>query len=73
MRRAILALGSMILLTGCPRQALFVVLPNAADGGVGGITVEEGETATTLEQPYATPNRAPGVPRGSRKAGRISM
>jgi len=54
MRRAILALGSMILLTGCPRQALFVVLPNAGDGGVGAITVEEGETATTLEQPYAT-------------------
>ena len=49
MRRAVLALGSMILLTGCPRQALFVVLPNAADGGVGGITVEEGETVTTLE------------------------
>jgi len=53
MRREILALGSMILLTGCPRQALFVVLPNAGDGGVGAITVEEGETATTLEQPYA--------------------
>ena len=29
------------------------MLPNAGDGGVGAITVEEGETATTLEQPYA--------------------
>jgi len=54
MRWAILALVSMILLAGCPRQALFVVLPNAEGGGVGAITLEEGETATTLDQPYAT-------------------
>ena len=54
MRRAILALVSMILLAGWPRQALFVVLPNAEGGGVGAITVGEGETATTLDQPYAT-------------------
>jgi outer membrane protein OmpA-like peptidoglycan-associated protein len=54
MRRALPAFASIVLLAGCPRQALFVVLPNAEDGGVGAITVEEGKTATTLEQPYAT-------------------
>lgn len=54
MRRALPALASIVLLTGCPRQALFVVLPNAEGGGVGAITVEEGKTATTLDQPYAT-------------------
>jgi outer membrane protein OmpA-like peptidoglycan-associated protein len=54
MRRAILALASIVLLAGCPRQALFVVLPNTEGGGVGAITVEEGETLTTLDQPYAT-------------------
>ena len=54
MRRALPAFASIVLLAGCPRQALFVVLPNAEGGGVGAITVEEGNTATTLEQPYAT-------------------
>ena len=54
MRRTIPALASMVLLAGCPRQALFVVLPNAEGGGVGAITVEDGKTATTLDQPYAT-------------------
>ncbi|HEX9536455.1 MAG TPA: OmpA family protein [Stellaceae bacterium] len=44
----------MVLLAGCPRQALFVVLPNAEGGGVGAITVEGGKTVTTLDQPYAT-------------------
>ncbi len=53
-RRIIPALVSMVLLAGCPRQALFVVLPNAESGGVGAITVEEGKTVTTLDQPYAT-------------------
>ena len=53
MRRTIPALASMVLLAGCPRQALFVVLPNAEGGGVGAITVEDGKTATTLDQPYA--------------------
>ncbi len=52
MRRTIPALASMVLLAGCPRQALFVVLPNEG-GGVGAITVEEGKTVTTLDQPYA--------------------
>lgn len=54
MRRTIPALASLVLLAGCPRQALFVVLPNAEGNGVGAITVEEGKTVTTLDQPYAT-------------------
>ena len=54
MWRTILAAASMLLLAGCPRQALFVVLPNAEGSGVGAITVEDGKTVTTLDQPYAT-------------------
>jgi len=54
MWRTILALASMVLLAGCPRQALFVVLPNAEGGGVGAITVEDGKTVTTLDKPFAT-------------------
>ena len=53
MRRTILALASMLLLSGCPRQALFVVLPNTEGGGTGAITVDDGKTVTTLDQPYA--------------------
>ena len=53
MRRTIRALASMVLLAGCPRQALFVVLPNAEGGGLGAITVDDGNTVTTLDQPYA--------------------
>ncbi|HKM74103.1 MAG TPA: OmpA family protein [Stellaceae bacterium] len=53
-RRAILALASMVLLAGCPRQALFVVLPNAEGSSVGAITVDDGKTVTTLDQPFAT-------------------
>src|SRR6516162_3736057 len=52
-RRTILTLASMVLLAGCPRQALFVVLPNAEGGGTGAITVDDGKTMTTLDQPYA--------------------
>jgi peptidoglycan-associated lipoprotein len=52
-QRTILALASMVLLAGCPRQALFVVLPNAEGGGTGAITVDDGKTVTTLDQPYA--------------------
>lgn len=52
MQRTVPALASMVLLAGCPRQALLVVLPNEG-GGVGAITVEEGKTVTTLDQPYA--------------------
>jgi outer membrane protein OmpA-like peptidoglycan-associated protein len=52
MRRPAIALACIILLTGCPRQALFVVLPNQ-DGGTGSITVDDGKSVTTLDQPYA--------------------
>ena len=52
-RRTILAFGLMVLLAGCARQALFVVLPNAEGGGVGAITIDDGNTVTTLDQPYA--------------------
>jgi OmpA-OmpF porin, OOP family len=52
MRRPIIALACTIMLAGCPRQALFVVLPNEG-GGVGTITVDDGKTVTTLDQPYA--------------------
>lgn len=63
MRRTIPALASLVLLAGCPRQALFVVLPNAEGNGVGAITVEEGKTVTTLDQPYATAeSRASSAP-----------
>jgi outer membrane protein OmpA-like peptidoglycan-associated protein len=50
MRRPIIALACTVLLAGCPRQALFVVLPS--EGG-GAITVDDGKTVTTLDQPYA--------------------
>jgi outer membrane protein OmpA-like peptidoglycan-associated protein len=43
----------MVFLAGCPRQALFVVLPNAEGGGAGAITVDDGKTVTTLDRPYA--------------------
>lgn len=52
MRRPLKALACIIFLAGCPRQALFVVLPNQ-DGGSGAITVDDGKTVTTLDQPYA--------------------
>ena len=64
-RRTIPALASMVLLAGCPRQALFVVLPNAEGGGVGAITVEDGKTATTLDQPYATAEARAGYLAGA--------
>jgi outer membrane protein OmpA-like peptidoglycan-associated protein len=52
MRRPLCALVCTLLLTGCPRQALFVVLPSEG-GGAGAITVDDGKTVTTLDQPYA--------------------
>ena len=74
MRRTILALASMVLLAGCPRQALFVVLPNAEGGGVGAITVEDGKTATTLDQPYATAeSRAGSTAPTAETQGNISV
>lgn len=44
----------LLMLTGCPRQELYVVLPNA-DGspGAGAISVSDGRTTTTLDQPFA--------------------
>jgi outer membrane protein OmpA-like peptidoglycan-associated protein len=74
MRRTIPALASMVLLAGCPRQALFVVLPNAEDGGVGAITVEDGKTATILDQPYATAeSRAGSTAPTAENQGSISV
>jgi outer membrane protein OmpA-like peptidoglycan-associated protein len=52
MHRSIIALACTIMLAGCPRQALYVVLPSEG-GGVGAITVDDGKTVTTLDQPYA--------------------
>ena len=61
MRRTILTLGSMVLLAGCPRQALFVLLPNAEGGGVGAITVDDGKTMTALDRPYAVAESRAGT------------
>ncbi len=52
MHRCIIALACTIMLAGCPRQALYVVLPSEG-GGAGAITVDDGKTVTTLDQPYA--------------------
>jgi outer membrane protein OmpA-like peptidoglycan-associated protein len=74
MRRTIPALASMVLLAGCPRQALFVVLPNAEDGGVGAITIEDGKTSATLDQPYATAeSRAGSAAPATESQGNISV
>lgn len=53
MPRFFLACACLVLLAGCPRQALFVVLPNAEGGGVGAIAVDDGKSVTVLDQPYA--------------------
>jgi OOP family OmpA-OmpF porin len=62
MGRFCLALSALILLTGCPRQELFVVLPNA-DGraGAGKITVSAGTTKTVLDQPFAAAEARQGT------------
>ena len=74
MRRTILALALMVLLAGCPRQALYVVLPNAEGGGVGAITVEDGKTVTTLDQPYAAAeSRAGSTAPAEETQGNISV
>lgn len=54
MRRLCFIFSSLVLLTGCPRQELFVVLPNA-DGrpGAGKITVENGTAETVLDQAFS--------------------
>jgi len=53
MRRPLFALVCTILLAGCPRQAVFVVLPSE-EGDVGAVSVDDGKTVTTLDRPYAT-------------------
>jgi outer membrane protein OmpA-like peptidoglycan-associated protein len=64
----------MVLLAGCPRQALFVVLPNAEGDGVGAITVEDGKTLTTLDQAYATAeSRADSIAPAAETQGNISV
>ena len=52
-RLALLGMA-LLALTGCARQELYVVLPNA-DGrpGAGQISVIEGNTTTVLNQPFA--------------------
>jgi outer membrane protein OmpA-like peptidoglycan-associated protein len=60
MQRSSIALACLILLAGCPRQALFVVLPSE-EGGVGAITVDDGKTVTTLDQPYAAAEARAGA------------
>src|SRR5207249_191078 len=54
MYRLALLAAALLALTGCPRQELYVVLPNA-DGrpGAGQISVIEGNTTTVLNQPFA--------------------
>ena len=54
MHRLFLLAMALLTLTGCPRQELYVVLPNA-DGrpGAGKISVVEGNTTTVLNQPFA--------------------
>ena len=54
MSRRFFALLALVMLTGCPRQELFVVLPNA-DGkpGAGAISISDGKTTTTLDQAFA--------------------
>jgi outer membrane protein OmpA-like peptidoglycan-associated protein len=53
MRRLVVALACTVFLAACPRQTLFVVLPNTEGVGTGAITIDDGESMTTLDQPYA--------------------
>lgn len=50
--RLFYALACTTFLAGCPRQALFVVLPDAEGGGTGAITIDDGKSVTTLDRPY---------------------
>jgi len=52
-RRLLLACACLVLLAGCPRQALFVVMPNAEGGGAGAVTIDDGKSVIVLDQPYA--------------------
>jgi outer membrane protein OmpA-like peptidoglycan-associated protein len=55
MHRFVILALVLLTLTGCPRQELYVVFPNA-DGrpGAGAISVNEGNTKTVLDQPFAS-------------------
>ncbi len=73
MRRPIIALACTIMLAGCPRQALFVVLPSEG-GGTGLITIDDGKTVTTLDQPYAAAElRAGSVEPAAESRGNIDV
>jgi outer membrane protein OmpA-like peptidoglycan-associated protein len=49
-----LVVAALLMLTGCPRQELYVVLPNAdGSAGAGAISVSDGNTTTTLDQAFA--------------------
>jgi outer membrane protein OmpA-like peptidoglycan-associated protein len=63
MHRRVLVALALFTLTGCPRQELYVVLPNA-DGrpGAGKISVNEGNTRTVLDQPFASAETRGGQP-----------
>jgi outer membrane protein OmpA-like peptidoglycan-associated protein len=52
----------LMMATGCAQQELFVVLPNA-DGrpGSGAISVSDGRTTATLDQPYAAAESRQGA------------
>lgn len=54
MCRALIAVACALLLAGCARQALFVVLPNAETGEVGAITVAQDGSETTLNRAFAS-------------------
>ena len=47
--RLFYALACTTFLAGCPRQALFVVLPDAEGGGTGAITIDDGKSVTTFD------------------------
>jgi outer membrane protein OmpA-like peptidoglycan-associated protein len=73
MRRPLFALVCTILLVGCPRQALFVVLPSEG-GGAGAITIDDGKTVTTLDQPYAAAESRAGASQSVEESrGNISV
>lgn len=74
MRRTILAFVCAALLAACTRQALFVVLPNAEGKGAGAITVDDGKTVTTLDQPFAAAeSRADSIAPVEESRGNISV
>jgi outer membrane protein OmpA-like peptidoglycan-associated protein len=53
-RRVLLILAALLGLSACtqPRQALFVVLPNA-DGSAGAVAINDGKQSVLLDKPYA--------------------